>query len=71
VKFSDLATPPVTTAEAERADHSICPYHGGKPGTWWQEGRVYFCPIGKSFWRYGERRNGMYAPLLYGNSGIL
>jgi len=71
VKVSDFALPPVTQAEAERAEHSVCPYHRKSPRNWWREGQAYFCPVGRQLWRYTEKRVGMYAPLPYSHTGIV
>lgn len=71
MSLSTLARPPITQEEAERADHSICPYHGGRPGAgWFRDGRVFFCPIGRQYWRYSSNSgNGMYSPLAYEKFG--
>ena len=73
MRFSDLARPPITQDEAERAQHSICRIHNGLVNeTGDKEGAVFFCPIGRSFWRYTAKRvNGMYAPLPYPESGAV
>lgn len=72
-RFSDIARPPITQDEAEKADHSICPYHNGLVReTGDVEGRVMYCPIGNQYWRYTKRsRNGMYSPLNYPKSGVI
>lgn len=73
MKFSTLARPPIQPAEAAAAAHSICPYHNGLVAeTGDVEGRVFYCPIGKEFWRYSRRANaGFYAPLPYGPTGVV
>jgi hypothetical protein len=66
VKFSSLARPPIQPAEAEKADTSICPNHEGIVRfTGDAEGKVYWCPQGREFWRYTLKRTGMNAPLNY------
>lgn len=34
------------------------------------DGKVFFCPIGRQFWRYTRNRGGMYSPLTYPKSGV-
>lgn len=76
-RFSDAARPPVTPEEAEEVErkmrHSICRIHDGLVSqTGDVEGRVFFCPIGKQFWRYTAKQvSGLYAPLHYPNSGAV
>jgi hypothetical protein len=66
---SEIADPPITTDEARAADIAVCRMHKGliaeSPTPSDTEGRVYFCPIGKTYWRYSKRANQMYAPLRY------
>ncbi len=73
MKSSELARPPVTAAEAERADHAICRIHGGHvTEPWAHEGRVFYCPLGREFWRYTRTpRDGFHAPIHYPKSGVL
>lgn len=72
-KFSDQAIPPISEAEAEKAQHSICRIHNGLVcETGDKEGAVFFCPIGRQWWRYTNKRpNGLYAPLSYPKSGAV
>lgn len=53
---SGLADPPITISEARAIDlardTTICRWHRGE---WTQlnvEGNVYFCPIGRMYWRH-------------------
>ena len=73
MKSSDLARPPVTAEEAAGADHAICGMHGGAATEpWAHEGRVFYCPIGREFWRYTRApRDGFRGPIRYPNSGVL
>ena len=69
---SDLAEPPITEDEARVAGESICKYHKGlilQTGD--VNGRVFFCPLGRMFWRFTTQQGGMYQPLRYGRSGIV
>jgi hypothetical protein len=70
--FSPLARPPIQAIETEGADTAICPYHkgliretGDKPNT------VFYCPIGRSFWRYSPDRSSFTAPIAYPKLGIV
>lgn len=68
MKLSDLARPPIQPHEAEGAEHWICPNHKGLIASSFTEadvGRVYFCPVGREFYRFTTPRSGMYAPLDY------
>lgn len=71
MKFSDLARPPITQEEAEKATHSICVNHDGVVRqTGDKEGRVFFCPVGRMLWRYTAKpQSGLYGPLPYPDSG--
>lgn len=72
MKASDLARPPISATETVDAETAICRNHKGlicETGD--IDGRVFFCPIGKSYWRYQRIVNGMYAPLKYGPTGVL
>jgi hypothetical protein len=61
---SDLANPPITNAEAQAAERSgekaTCCWHGGRinagatPGD--ADGKVFFCPNGRMYWRYVSPR---------------
>lgn len=72
MKLSGLASPAIQPWEAERAEHSICFAHGAERNLGWHvDGRVFFCPLGKEFWRVGSRKGGMYDPLPYQHSGVI
>lgn len=50
---SPLARPPVQPPEIETAIDAICPYHKGLiRETGDIEGTVFWCPIGRQYWRY-------------------
>ena len=54
------------------ASESICCVHKGLIlVTGDTHGRVFFCPIGKQYWRYTRERSGLYAPLTYPKSGVV
>jgi hypothetical protein len=59
---SKLADPAITMDEARAADTAICQWHKGRiktePTQDDVEGRVYFCPIGRQYWRYSKERSG-------------
>lgn len=67
VKFSDAARPPIQEQEARTAVESLCPQHKGHlDPAWHTTGRVFFCPIGRMYWRVGGAwAQGMYVPLTY------
>lgn len=71
---SNLADPPITEAEARNAEHAVCRHHGGLI-TWQhtpsEDGRVFYCPQGASYWRFSKKRDGMYAPLKYDQEGAI
>jgi len=72
MKASDLARPPIQPIEAQGADTAICVNHKGlirEMGD--KEGTVFYCPIGRMYWRYTKVRTGMNAPLKYEKSGVL
>jgi len=61
------ADEPITPPEAEGARHTVCRMHNGlirrglTLGDRW--GQVYFCPVGRMYWRLERHMGGMYAPL--------
>ena len=68
---SDSADPPISIDEARAADASTCCWHNGRiktdPTSSDVEGRVYFCPIGREYWRLSKHEGGLkLAPLRYG-----
>lgn len=71
---SSLADPPITVEEARAAKDSICPFHNGlvrESGD--VEGRVFWCPVGRTYWRYTKHpaNAGMYATLPYVDSRVV
>lgn len=73
MKFSELARPPIQPAEAESAEHSVCRNHKGliRFSVEEKDGTVFYCPIGRQYWRYARNWTGMTAPLAYPKSGVL
>ncbi len=64
--YSTDAIPPVREDEARTAQTAICVFHRGLISqTGDTVGRVFYCPVGKQYWRYSKRRNPMYARLPY------
>ena len=61
------ATPAITADECEEWRVAICRYHKGRIGQGLvagdREGNVYFCPVGRSYWRLTKTMNQMMAPL--------
>ncbi len=71
-RFSELALPPIRPEEAEKADYALCPYHNGEArAPWAHEGRVFYCPIGRQFWRFTEKRSAFNARIHYPPYGVL
>lgn len=69
---SPLARPAVTEHEASGADTAICRNHQGlilALGD--KEGSVFFCPIGRQYWRYTTQVSAFNAPLRYPKSGVM
>jgi len=72
VRISDLARPPIQPRETHDVETAICRNHKGLINvTGDTEGRVFFCPIGREFWRYSKQVNGFNTPLRYGKSGVI
>ena len=67
------ARPPVQSAEIECASDAICPYHKGLiASNGAPEGSVYWCPIGRQYWRYRKQTNdGFKSHLRYPKLGIV
>ena len=65
---SEIADPPIKRAETLAAKEAICCWHDGKiktePTPSDVYGRVYFCPIGRQYWRYSEQSGGLKLPPL-------
>lgn len=71
---SSVADPPITVAEARAAKDSICPFHNGLVReTGDVEGRVFWCPVGGTYWRWTKNpaNAGMYAPLPYAHERVV
>lgn len=65
-----FADPPISPVEARAAETAICCRHNGRIKTDPLQtdvvGRVYFCPIGREYWRYSKGDGGLkLAPLRY------
>lgn len=73
MRTSDLARPPVTTEEMRMADTAICTLHNGLiRQTGDRDGRVFYCPIGRMYWRYTRTRGiNMHSALKYPKSGVV
>jgi hypothetical protein len=72
---SEMADPPITIEEAREArKHSdyetTCRRHKGhithSPLPSDTDGRVYWCPEGREYWRLSKKTGAMYKPLKYG-----
>jgi hypothetical protein len=70
---SSLADPPITLAEALAVDlaqdTTLCRLHRGQLTHLNEDGRVYFCPIGRMFWRHSKRPSEFLKPLNYPKIG--
>lgn len=72
MKLSNLAKPPIQPHEVQAATTAICVNHEGlirRTGD--TEGKVFFCPIGKEFWRYSKTTTGMNSRLPYAREAVL
>lgn len=71
VRISQRADPPITQDEANKAGTSICRWHNGLVEvTGDKDGAVFYCPIGKMYWRY--RKPGKKdRPIKYNFKGIV
>jgi hypothetical protein len=69
---SDLAEPAITMEEARSATDAICRYHKGLiRQTGDKDGSVFFCPIGRQYWRYSKQIDGMFKQLNYPRGGFV
>lgn len=63
------ASRPISPDECAQVDTAICRLHGGRirdglaVGDFY--GRVYLCPIGRTYWRLEKQQSGMSAPLKF------
>jgi len=66
---SSLADPPITLAEALavdlKCDTTVCRRHRGEYTYLNMDGKVYFCPIGRMYWRYSKMPSEFLRPLRY------
>ena len=66
---ASFADPPITPDECDEAALAVCRQHNGRireqraVGDY--DGKVFFCPIGKSWWRLTRKMSGMSAPLAW------
>lgn len=71
---SSFADPPITPEEALAAETANCRRHRGliatAPLPSEVHGRVFFCGVGREYWRYDSHQSGMYAPLRYAKVGV-
>jgi hypothetical protein len=67
------ARPPVQASEIESAPDATCPYHKGLISVYGDtEGKVFWCPIGRQYWRYRKNStDGFRAHLRYPKIGIV
>jgi hypothetical protein len=70
--FSPRARPPIQPLEAQVADTAICRHHKGLITiTGDRDGSVWYCPIGKQYWRYSKEQSSFTAPLTYPKAGVV
>jgi hypothetical protein len=66
---SSLADPPITLAEALAVDPAqettLCRLHRGQHIHLNLDGQVYFCPIGRMYWRHTKKPSEFLRPLRY------
>jgi hypothetical protein len=66
---SSLADPPIALAEALAVDlgrdTTLCRRHRGEFTHLNFNGKVYFCPVGRMYWRYTKRPSEFLRPLRY------
>jgi hypothetical protein len=66
---SELAEPLVIPDEAAKAETAVCRAHKGRIADQLADGdyygRVYFCPIGRMYWRLTKHLSGLQAPLKF------
>ena len=66
---SSLAEPSITLVEALAVDPAhdttVCRWHKGQLTHLNADGMVYFCPIGRMYWRYSKQPNDFLRPLRY------
>lgn len=66
---SSLADPPITVAEARAVDlgrdTTVCRWHKGQLAHLNADGKVYFCPTGRMYWRHTKQLSDFLKPLQY------
>ena len=71
---SQFADPPILLEEINAArglgdQETVCRWHKGliatSPTAMDTEGRVFYCPVGRMWWRYTKKISGMHSPLSY------
>jgi hypothetical protein len=64
---SELADPAITIAEARAVDlgrdTAVCRWHKGDFTHLNADGKVYFCPVGRQYWRYTKQLSAFLRPL--------
>jgi hypothetical protein len=69
---SKCAYPPISQEEARSAGVSICRWHGGLVRmTGEKDGRVFYCPKGREYWRFSNKNREFYKPISYSRKGIV
>jgi hypothetical protein len=69
---SPRADPPIREAETVAAQVSICRWHDGLVRlTGAKDGAVFFCPIGKQYWRNAKRDESFHRALRYPKRGVV
>jgi hypothetical protein len=70
---SSLADPPITLAEGLAVDigrdTALCRLHRGQYTHLNVDAKVYFCPIGRMYWRYTKQPSEFLKPLQYPRLG--
>ena len=70
--MSPHAEPPISEDEAKTAPIAVCLWHDGIVRlTGDREGAVYFCPIGRQYWRYTRKRVQFWRGLSYRPRGYV
>jgi hypothetical protein len=69
--ISDTARPPIQSSEIKDAREANCPRHGGYRDGSERDGEVFLCGVGRQYWRYSTRDQGMYGRLAYPKSGVV
>jgi len=66
---SSLAEPPINPAEAMAVDlgcdTTLCLRHPREYTYLNTDGKVYFCPVGRMYWRYSKQPSEFLRPLRY------